>query len=160
MSTVTINQFRARQYGGAAGAYGNVTALPFKLTTNASGGAIGADSSAAIALGDKVVLGVLPAGMRLDDCMLVVSTAMSASVTGTLGFEYDDGVDSTSVPQDAAYFGTGLVLNTAGRLRNATSKAPVVLPKPAKLILVTAGAANAKASQIDLLITGELGLAR
>jgi hypothetical protein len=160
MPTVTINQFRARQFGGAAGAYGNVTALPFQLKTNSIGAAIGADSVAAIGLGDKVVLGVLPTGMRLDDCMLVVSTAMTAAVTGTLGFEYDDGVDSAAVPQDAAYFGAGLVLNAVGRLRMATSKAPVVLPKPAKLILVTAGAANAKASQIDLLLTGELGLAR
>lgn len=160
MPTVTINQFRTRQFGGAAGAYGNVTALPFRLNTNAIGAAIGSDSVAAIGLGDKVVLGVLPAGMRLDDSQLVVSVAMSASVTGAIGFEYDDGVDHAAVPQDAAYFGTGLVLNATGRLRNATAKAPVVLPKPAKLILVTAGAANAKASQIDLLITGELGLAR
>lgn len=160
MATVKLNQFRARQFGGAAGAYGNVTALPFQFKTNAIGAAIGADSVAAIASGDKVVLGVLPAGMRLDDMSLVVSTAMTALVTGTIGFEYDDGVDSTAVPQDAAYFGTGLVLNAAGRLRLATTKAPVILPKPAKLILVTAGAANAKTSQIDLLITGELGLAK
>lgn len=160
MPTVTINQFRTRQFGGATAAYGNVTTLPFPLKTNAIGAAIGADSVAAIGLGDKVVLGVLPAGMRLDDSQLIVSVAMTALVTGTIGFEYDDGVDSAAVPQDAAYFGTGLVLNATGRLRNATAKAPVVLPKPAKLILVTAGAANAKASQIDLLITGELGLAR
>lgn len=160
MATVIVNQFRARQFGGAAAAFGNVTALPFQLKTNAIGAAIGADSVAAIASGDKVVLGVLPAGMRLDDSQLIVSVAMTASVTGTIGFEYEDGVDHAAVPQDAAYFGTGLVLNATGRLRNATTKAPVVLPKPAKLILVTAGAANAKASQIDLLITGELGLAR
>lgn len=160
MPTVTINQFRTRQFGGATAAYGNVTTLPFPLKTNAIGAAIGADSVAAIGLGDKVVLGVLPAGMRLDDSQLIVSVAMTALVTGTIGFEYDDGVDHAAVPQDAAYFGTGLVLNATGRLRNATAKAPVVLPKPAKLILVTAGAANAKASQIDLLITGELGLAR
>lgn len=159
MPTVTINQFRTRQFGGAT-PYGNITTLPFPLKTNAIGAAIGADSVAAIGLGDKVVLGVLPAGMRLDDSQLIVSVAMTALVTGTIGFEYDDGVDHAAVPQDAAYFGTGLVLNATGRLRNATAKAPVVLPKPAKLILVTAGAANAKASQIDLLITGELGLAR
>lgn len=159
MPTVTINQFRTRQFGVAT-PYGNITTLPFPLKTNAIGAAIGADSVAAIGLGDKVVLGVLPAGMRLDDSQLIVSVAMTALVTGTIGFEYDDGVDHAAVPQDAAYFGTGLVLNATGRLRNATAKAPVVLPKPAKLILVTAGAANAKASQIDLLITGELGLAR
>jgi hypothetical protein len=160
MPTVTINQFRTRQFGGASGAYGNVTELAFQLKTAASGGAIGADSAAALAIADKVVLGVLPSGMRLDDMTMIVSTAMTAAVTGTLGFEYDDGVDSVAVPQDAAYFGAGLVLNAAGRLRMATAKAPVILPKPAKLILVTAGAANAKVSQIDVLITGELGLAK
>lgn len=159
MATVKLNQFRTRQFGGAAGAYGNVTALLFKLITAATGGAVDADSAAAIGIGDKVVLGVLPRGMRLDDMNLVVSTAMTAAVTGTIGFEYDDGVDSAVVPQDAAYFGAGLVLNAAGRLRLATSKIPVTLPKDAKLILVTAGAANAKVSRIDLLITGELGLA-
>jgi hypothetical protein len=36
----------------------------------------------------------------------------------------------------------------------------VTLPKPAKLILTTGGAANAKASQLDVLVIGELTGAR
>lgn len=156
MPTVKLQQFRVRQFGGAAGAYGNTTVLPFKLVTDATGAAVGADSTDAIALGDKVVLGVLPAGMRLDDSLAVVSVAMTALVTGSLGFEYADGVDDADVPQDAAYFGAGIVLNATARLRNASIKAIVTLPKPALLILTTAGAANAKASAVDFIIHGEL----
>jgi hypothetical protein len=156
MATVKIKQFRTRQFGGAAGAYGNVTALPFRLTTNASGAAVDSDTAAAIGSGDKVVLGTLPAGMRLDDSIIVASVAMTALVTGSLGFEYADGVDDAAVPQDAAYFGSGIVLSTAARLRNASSKAIVTLPKTANLILTTAGAANAKASQLDIVVQGEL----
>lgn len=41
-------------------------------------------------------------------------------------------------------------------LRKTATTAPVVLPKEARLILTTGGAANAKASQIDVRIAGEL----
>lgn len=155
MATITKTRFRTRQFGGAA-PYGNKTSLPFKLETNATGAAIDADSTAAIALGDKVILGVLPAGMRLQDMLATVSTAFTALVTANIGFEYVDGVDSTAVPQDADYFGAAVALNTAGVYRKATATAPVVLPKDAYLILTTAGAANAKAAQVDVFIDGEL----
>ena len=42
---------------------------------------------------------------------------------------------------------------TAARLRNATTNAPVTLPKDAYLILTTAAANNAKASRIDVVLT-------
>ncbi|SFP39416.1 hypothetical protein SAMN05216229_102117 [Geopseudomonas sagittaria] len=156
MATVKIKQYHARQFGGAAGAYGNSTRLHFQLKTNATGAAIGADSSAALASGDVVDLGPLPAGMRLDDSLLIISAGMTATITGKLGFKYEDGADSAVVPQDDDYFGADLDLAAAARLRNATSNAPVVLPKPARLILTTAAAANAKASQLDIVISGEL----
>lgn len=155
MATIKINQFRTRQFGGAS-PFGNVTALPFKLTTAANGSASNANSSAAIGLGDKVVLGELPAGMCLMDYLARVSIAFTASVTANIGFEYADGVDDASVPQDAAYFGTAVALNTAGTYRLANAKAPVTLPKTANLILTTAGAANAKAAQVDVFVIGEL----
>lgn len=154
MATVTINQHQKRQFGGFT-PYGNVTTLPFELKTNATGAALDANSSAAIASGDVVDLGPLPAGMRLDDASILVLVAMTALVTGSLGFKYADGVDSAEVPQDAAYFGAGLNLNTTGRLRASTAKL-ATLPKPARLILTTAGAANAKASDVRVLVTGEL----
>mgnify|MGYP000264083513 FL=1 len=69
-----------------------------------------------------------------------------------MGFEYVDGVDSTTVPQSASYFGAAVTLHTVGRYRNATTNAPVKLPKDAYLILTTAGAANAAVGVADVLI--------
>ena len=154
MATVTLKQVQKRQFGGFT-PYGNVTSLLFALATASNGGAIGADSSSALAIGDVVDLGPLPEGMRLDDASVFVTTGMTATITGSLGFKYEDGVDSTAVPQDAAYFGTGIDLAATGRKR-ATGSKLVTLPKPARLILTTAVAANAKASDIKVLVTGEL----
>ena len=154
MATVTLKQVQKRQFGGFT-PYGNVTALLFALATAANGSAVGSNSAAALAAGDVVDLGPLPEGMRLDDASVFVTTGMTATITGSLGFKYEDGVDSTAVPQDAAYFGTGIDLATTGRKRASGSKL-VTLPKPARLILTTAVAANAKASDIKVLVTGEL----
>lgn len=154
MAKVTISQANSRQFGGAS-PYGNLTSLPFKLVTGASGGAVGADSSAPLKAGDIVDLGPLPSGMRLEDADVFVSLGMTASVTGMLGFEYEDGADSVLVPEDNAYFGNGINLATAGRVR-ASGSSLVVLPKPARLILTIAGADNAKASEIKVMVKGEL----
>lgn len=154
MPTIKVSQFRVAQFGSAP--YGNASVLPFQLKTNALGAVVNSDTATGVALGDKIILGCLPAGMRLDDSQAIVSTALTALVTGSLGFEYEDGIDSGVVPQDAAYFGAGIVLNATGRVRNASSKAIVTLPKPAYLILTTAGAANAKVGLVDVLITGEM----
>lgn len=154
MATIKKAGVGASQFGGFT-PYGNLTTLRATLLTNAIGAAIGADSNAAIASGDVVILDKLPAGLVLEDAQIIVSTPMTAAVTGSLGFIYVDGVDSSVVPQDAAYFGTGLVLNAAGRLRSASTKAPVKLPKEAYLVLTTAGAANAKASRLDVIVHGE-----
>ena len=154
MATVTLKQVQKRQFGGFT-PYGNVTALMFALATAANGAAVASDSSAALAAGDVVDLGPLPEGMRLDDASVFVTTGMTATITGSLGFKYEDGVDSAAVPQDAAYFGAGIDLAATGRKR-ATGSKLVTLPKPARLILTTAVAANAKASDIKVLVTGEL----
>lgn len=158
MPTIKVSQFRVAQFGSAP--YGNLSVLPFQLKTAANGSVVNSDTLTGVALGDKIVLGCLPAGMRLDNCTAIVSTALSAGVTGSLGFEYEDGVDVAVVPQDAAYFGAGIVLSAAARLANASSKALVTLPKPAFLILTTAGAANAKVGLVDILVTGEMTGAR
>jgi len=154
MATIKKLGIGSQQFGGFT-PYGNLTTIRAKLETSATGGAIGADSSTAIASGDVVVLEKLPAGFVLEDAQVIVSTAMTAAVTGSLGFVYADGVDSTEAPQDAAYFGAGLVLNAAGRLRCATAKAPVKLAKDALLVLTTGGAANAKVSRVDVIVHGE-----
>ena len=152
MPTIKLNQFRSRQFGGVS-PFGNLTTLPFKLATAANGSAVNANSTAAIALGDKVVLGELPAGMCLQDYLATVSTGFTALVTANIGFEYADGVDSTEVPQNASYFGAAVALNTAGVYRKVTTTAPVTLPKDAWLTITTAGAANAKAARADVVLS-------
>lgn len=150
MAIVTSTSKHRNQLGATP--WGNLNALMFTLQTNAAGGATDADSAAPLAVGDKVRLGVLPAGSTLVDSQAVVSTALTAAVTGNLGFEYVDGVDDAKEPQDAAYFGAALDLATAARLRNVTTKAPVTLPKDAFLVLTTAGAANDKAGRVDVVV--------
>lgn len=134
--------------------WGNLSALRYVLKTNATGAVINSDSAAAPAVNDVVRLGHLPAGFRFVDSQVVVATGMTASVTGDLGFAYKDGVDEAAVPQKADYFGAALALATAVRLRSATTTAAVVLPKDAHLTLTVKGAANAKASEIEVVIYG------
>ena len=153
MATVKIKQFRARQFGSAP--YGNLSVLAYALKTLVTGAVDNSDAVGALGVGDVVDLGLLPEGMRLDDAQILVTTGMTATITGSLGFKYEDGVDDANVPQDAAYFGAGIDLATAGRKR-ATGTKLVTLPKPARLILTTAVAANAKVSDIKVLVNGEL----
>lgn len=156
----TIKKLRYQDdatFGGVP--YGNTTSRSFNLTTNASGVAANSDTAAAIGNGDSVVLGLLPAGMVLQDAIATVSDAFTALTVGKLGFAYTDGVDSTEVPQDDDYFfGTAtLTLHTAGTYRKVTSTAPVRLPKDANLVLISSGAAHASAGVADFRITGVLG---
>lgn len=132
--------------------YGNLAVFRYTLTTNAAGAVINGDSSAAIGIGDVVNVGIIPAGFRIVDGQVIIKTAMTAAVTANVGFLYADGVDVPSAPQDAAYLGAALVMSTAARLRNATVKSGVALGKDAWLTTTTAGAANAKASEIEFLV--------
>lgn len=152
MATVSLKSALKRQFGNNP--YGNLSVLSFALATLASGAAADSDSTAAIAVGDVIDLGPLPEGLRLDDAQIIVTTGMTATITGSLGFKYEDGTDSTEAPQDAAYFGSGIDLAAAGRKR-ATGTKLLTLAKPARLILTTAVAANAKASDIKVLVYGE-----
>ena len=152
MATITKNALKdEKQSTGTP--YGTASTLHYQLATNSSGAVIGSDVATAVASGDVVRMGIIPAGMRLDDATTLVSTGWTATVTGKLGFAYVDGVDSTKVPQDDDYFGVALAIATAGRYpANNTAVRPVVLPKDAYLILTTGVAANAKASAIDVLV--------
>ena len=155
MATITKKKIlNQSQFGGTP--YGNKAVLKYNLTTNAVGAFVDSDTATGIALGDVVRLGVLPAGMNIYDSQVIVSDAFTALVTANLGFAYVDGVDSAAVPQSATYFGSGLVLNAVGRLRNATTNAPITLPKDAYLIATTAGAANAVAGIADVFVEGIL----
>ncbi|ULJ66649.1 hypothetical protein [Wielerella bovis] len=141
------------QFGGTP--YGNAAVYCFNLKTNDKGVAVNTTQTTALKANDEVVLGELPLGMRLDDAQVIVQTAMTAGITGDLGFVYVDGEDDTTVPQDKAFFGSGLVLNAAARLRTQTAKI-VKLPKPAYLVLTIKGATNAKVSDVSVLVQGEL----
>ena len=152
MATVSLKSALKRQFGNNP--YGNLSVLSFALATLASGAAADSDSTAAIAAGDVIDLGPLPEGLRLDDAQIIVTTGMTATITGSLGFKYEDGTDSTEAPQDAAYFGSGIDLAAAGRKRAAGTKL-LTLAKPARLILTTAVADNAKASDLKVLVYGE-----
>lgn len=133
--------------------YGTSTTLHYSVATSSTGAVVGGDSTSAVASGDIVRMGILPAGMRLDDAKTLVSTGWTATATGKVGFAYVDGVDSSEVPQDDDYFGSALAIATAGRYAaNNTAVRPVVLPKDAYLILTTGAAANVKVSQTDILV--------
>ena len=132
MATLTINRPQDRQtFGGTP--YGNLSILPFILLAHAAGVIAGTGTTAAPLVGDVIRLGTLPAGLRLDDSAIVVSTGITG-LQGKLGFAYEDGVNDTAVPEDDDYFGSP-TFASAARLRNATTNAPVVLPKDAWLEL-------------------------
>lgn len=133
-------------------AYGNSQKLHFVLSTDATGKILGADALAAFNQNDEVALGILPAGIRLHDSVVNVTTPLTATTTATIGFKYVDGIDSNTVPQDDDYFGAGLVVNAAGRLRNATTNPSVRLPKDAYLVLKLGGANNAKSGRVEVTI--------
>jgi hypothetical protein len=153
MGTITKSDNDARVRLGST-PYGNVASFVYILETNAAGAVIGSDTATAVQIGDVVRIGLLPAGFRLIDSHVIVNTALTADVTGDVGFQYADGVDDTEVPQQDDYFGAALVLSSAARLRNVTANTTVVLPKPAWLIVTTAGAANVKASKVEVVVTG------
>ena len=153
MATITKkNQDNGVQLGNTP--WGNFTALRYVVKTAANGSVINSDSSAALAANDVIRIDHLPAGFRFVDSEVIVVNGMTATVTGDLGFAYKDGVDDTSVPQDADYFGAGLNLAASARLRNATANPSIVLPKDAHLTLTIKTAGNTEASEIEFVIFG------
>jgi hypothetical protein len=161
MTTVTKNRLLDQKQMSGSTPDGNAVVLPFSLETNSSGVMTDSDQTTALVTTNKVRFGILPAGMRLDDCLSMVSDAFTAAQTLKVGFEYKDGVDDTDVPQDDDYFHAALALDAAGRTRaNNTAVKPVVLPKDAYLIGTIAGANTAAAGRLDVLVYGEfIGIA-
>lgn len=156
MTTVTKNRLLDAKQAAGNAPYGNSAVLPFALATNASGVMTDSDQTTALVQTNKVRFGVLPAGMRLDDALAIVSDLITAAMTLKIGFEYVDGVDDTTVPQDDDYFFAALALSAVGRTRaNNTAVAPLTLPKDAYLIGTVAGADANAAGRLDLLVYGE-----
>ena len=154
MPTITKKHLGDQQFGGFT-PYGNVTNYRATLQTTAAGAVAHSDSTSAAAVNDVIRLQKLPAGYELHDAQTIISDHFGAGVTGSLGFLYVDGVDSADVPQDAAYFGAGLVLSAAARLRTASTKPPVKLAKEAYLTLTITGAAVAEVGRADFIVSGE-----
>lgn len=154
MATVTKKRAKDAQTFGSV-PYGNISRLLYRLETNSSGAMVNSDSTSALAISDVARVGLVPAGFRLDDMQVIVSNAFPASCTCSVGFAYKDGVDDTSVPQSASFFGSGIALSSAARIRSSASNAPVVLPKDAWLIVTIAGAAVNEVGIADFLINGE-----
>lgn len=153
MATVTTKRLtQARQH---AAPYGNGFEQFFNFTTNASGVAQNTDLATAVQVNDVVRIGILPAGLVIHRGEAIVSDAFAATTTADIGFLYVDGVDSTAVPQNAAYFHSALSTAATGRTASAPN-APVRLPKDAYLVLTRKGAADSAVGILDYLVTGEL----
>ncbi len=149
MSTVTIKGIKSAQFTYPAG---NKTVIRGSLTTSASGVAANSDLATAVQINDVVRIGFLPSGAELQDAQAIVSDAFAASTTADIGFLYTDGVDSSAVPQDGAYFFSALATSSTGRTRDTLAKAPVRLPKDAYLTLTRKGAADSAVGIIDVLV--------
>ncbi len=137
--------------------YGNAAKLHYTFATNSSGVMVDSDAAVAVANADKVVLGVLPAGLLLATALAIISDAFTASTTMDVGFEYVDGEDDADVPQDADYFYDGTSSASQDRIAaDNDGVAPVILPKDAFLILTVGGASHASAGQLDIIVDGVL----
>lgn len=158
MATITKkNAHNSPDPGFGGVAYGNVFSLPFKFQTNASGVFADSDTATAVGNGDKVILGVIPAGTRLVDMKAYVSDAFTASSTAKIGFEYKDGTDVTAVPQDDDFFCAATSIASTGIIRKTNVTPPVTIPKDAYLILTNAGAAQSAAGIMNIEVIGVIG---
>ena len=73
MATITKNALKdEKQSTGTP--YGTASTLHCQIATNTTGAVVGSDSTTAVQSGDVVRMGIIPAGMRLDDAKAIVST--------------------------------------------------------------------------------------
>ena len=156
MATVTKKSLR--QEVSHSGAFGNCWSQIYTFETNSSGIFVSSDLATAVQIGDVVRFGILPAGVRISDALVIISDAFAATTTYKLGFAYVDGVESTAVPQDDDYFiVAGTASSSAARTpSNNTAVRPLTLPKDAYLILTRAGAADSAAGIMDVVVKGTL----
>ena len=158
MATVTkdnAHNLPDPNFGGVP--YGNLAAWHYNLTTNASGVLVASDQATAVASGDVVVLGKIPAGTTLIDMYAVISNAFTTSTDFSIGFKYCDGTDVSAVPQDDDYFAAAADGGTAAVLRKTTTTKPLTIPKDAYIILTVATATLDEAGVIDIFIIGQIG---
>lgn len=154
MATITRKKIASYDsFGGTPN--GNQVALPFDLATSAAGVWTDGSGTAAPTAADTLRLGILPAGMLIQDALAIISDVFTATATIKLGFAYVDGVDDTDVPQDADYFYAALAMDALGRTRaNNTAVKPLRLPKDAYLVADWDVATNAVVGRADFIVYG------
>lgn len=138
--------------------YSNSFVESFQFITNSSGHFVNSDVPAtAVADGQVIRLGRLPAGLELHSSLLTVGDAFTASTSCKIGFAYVDGVDSTDVPQDDDYFhvASTSLASVASIGSNNTAVSRVTLPKDAYLIL-TNTTLHASAGRADVIVFGKM----
>ncbi len=158
MTTINKN-FLASKKSFDGVPFGNVWSGKFHFETDASGiivenGAVDSDLATAVQSGDIVRIGILPAGLELQDMLLIISDAFAASTTASVGFLYTDGVDDSTAAQDAAYFVSAKATDATSVSRKTGVKAPLILTKPAYLVLTIGGAAHSAVGVLDAIIIG------
>ena len=155
MATITKKNLRNER--SHAGAFGNRWSQIYTFDTNSSGYFVDSDlPGAVVGATDVVRLGIIPAGVRISDALVLISDASTANITFKLGFAYVDGVDVTAVPQDDDYFIVASTAADATARLAANNKAvrPITLPKDAYLIWTNAVAAHASAMNVDVVVQG------
>lgn len=156
MGTTTSKLCANAQQGGAP--YSDSFVESFQFITNASGHFVNSDVPAtAVADGQVVRLGKLPAGLELHSALLTVGDAFTASTSCKIGFAYCDGVDVTAVPQDDDYFikATASLASVGVIGSNNEAVSRVTLPKDAYLIL-TNTTLHASAGRADVTVFGKM----
>ena len=154
VATVTKNNLRADpQFGGAP--YGNLSLLPYHFETNSSGVWVDSDHTDAVQVGDTLILGIIPAGFQVWECIFDVSDAFTAATTCSVGFKYIDGVDSTPAEDAAIFVPATQALSSTAIWRKTGIKAPPWFKKDAYLTLLWAGAA---ADAVGILDVGLIGI--
>lgn len=151
MATITRKKIASQtQFGGTP--YGNLTALRFNVTTNASGVWTEGDSTSAPTASDELIIGILPAGMEVHDALMIVSDAFTATTAAKVGLRAVDGV---TTQDDADYFTAALALATVGRYRaDNTAVAPLKLARDMYVVMDWDTATNAAVGVLDVIITG------
>lgn len=95
----------------------------------------GAVSASGVNQNEKVYLGVIPAGVRVQDVRLITSGTLGASTTVDLGYEP---VDGSSPSADGDYWQANLASTSA--LNTTSSAAPITFEKDVFLVATVEGA--------------------
>lgn len=139
MADVIGQQFNnTPEYSGLGNAY----CKSFKATKAASNG-------------EKLYLGVIPAGIRVDDFALIFDDC-GTSVTCSVGYEP---VDTLPAASAAYWIAAGFDIATAAGRKDSTSH-PITFERPVKVVLTVGGANFTGTPNVTVVVKGEMVGAR